>query len=672
MFDFIATVRSMMPLHQRIVPVSPTIPDAMIRLLTANHGLVRELDGRILAWSDGATELYGWSASDARGRISHELLSSEFPAPLADIEAALLQDGHWQGELTQCGRDSGRLRVSANWVLHPRIGQPPLVIEANQDLTRFALAKQSQRYLAAIVQSSDDPIISKSLDGQVTSWNRAAELVLGWSAASMIGQSISQVIPPDLLEEEAQLRACVAAGQPIQHQQTRRLRPDGVVVPVSLTMSPIHDDSGAVIGVSTILRDVTAQRAVEAALQRARDTLEQRVAERTRELASQMEARRQAEAALAQAQKLEAVGQLTGGVAHDFNNLLTIIAGNLHFIEKFAQHEPRLQRLTESTLRAVERGARLTSRLLAFARRQTLQPELLHLDRVVAEFSTLVLRALGESVRLEIRADPDISHCHIDPSQFEAAVLNLTINARDAMQQGGQLEITTRNVVNPAVPDVAPGHYVCVSVADTGHGMPPDVAARAIEPFFTTKEVGKGSGLGLSQVYGFAQQSGGGLLIESEPGAGTRVSMYFPAVCSPEHTHATPTRPLGTVAARMVSVLVVEDDAEVLNLVEDALREDGHFVITAPDGRAGLQLLESHPEVAVLVSDVVMPNGVSGVALGHAARRLRPDIAILLVSGYPRDELNRNGGTDGFAFLSKPFSPTELAAQVQGLLRAQA
>jgi signal transduction histidine kinase len=257
--------------------------------------------------------------------------------------------------------------------------------------------------------------------------------------------------------------------------------------------------------------------------------LELAVAQRTRELAQQQEALRRAEAALAQSQKLEAVGQLTGGVAHDFNNLLTVISGNLDLMLRQVGDDARLGRAMAGIERAVERGARLTGHLLAFARQQTLQPERVRLDEVVRDFSVLTVRALGEAVRLSIDAEPGLWPCRLDRAQFESAVLNLAINARDAMPAGGVLAFSLSNATVAADPDLADGRYVAVEVADTGTGMAPAVAARAVEPFFTTKDVGKGSGLGLSQVFGFVQQSGGTLRIASDPGRGTRITLLFPA-----------------------------------------------------------------------------------------------------------------------------------------------
>jgi signal transduction histidine kinase len=320
------------------------------------------------------------------------------------------------------------------------------------------------------------------------------------------------------------------SGWRVEDLATVRRRRDGALVPVSITVSPIRDRHGRVVGASKILRDATERRRGEQAMSRANVALEMAVAERTRELAEQQAALRRTEAALAQSQKLEAVGQLTGGVAHDFNNLLTVISGNLDLIrQQIGDADERLGRAIAGIGRAVERGARLTGHLLAFARQQTLQPETVRLDESVRDVCLLAMRALGEMIHVSIDAEPGLWPCRLDRAQFESAVLNLTLNARDAMPAGGMLVFTMTNTAVTGDADLADGRYVALEVADTGTGMAPEVAARAVEPFFTTKEIGKGSGLGLSQVFGFVRQSGGTLRIASDPGHGTRVTLLFPA-----------------------------------------------------------------------------------------------------------------------------------------------
>jgi len=509
------------PPYQAMVEAAPT---AMILVDRA---------GRILLINAEAERMFGYPRVALQGqqvellvpalqRRAHAGLRSAFQQALRKRQmggvkdlAALHADGH---ELA--------IEVGLNPIDTP---DGPCVLAAVTDISERVRGEATRAYLAAIVASSDDAIISKTLDGIITSWNRAAEYILDWPEADIVGQPITRIIPLDRRDEEAQIVARVCAGGRVEDLATVRLRRDGTMIPVSITVSPIHDLRGRVVGASKILRDATERRRGERAMQTANAALELAVAQHTRELAEQQEARRRAEAALAQAQRLEAVGQLTGGVAHDFNNLLTVIAGNLDLIVQQISGEDRLGRAIAGIQRAVERGARLTGHLLAFARQQTLLPELVRLDDVVRDFALLALRAVGENVRLAIDAEDALWPCRIDRAQFESAVLNLTINARDAMPDGGVLAFDMRNVQAPGDAELAPGRYVSVTVSDSGAGMAPEIAARAVEPFFTTKAIGKGSGLGLSQVYGFVQQSGGTLRIDSTPGRGTCIAMLFPA-----------------------------------------------------------------------------------------------------------------------------------------------
>jgi PAS domain S-box-containing protein len=491
------------------------IEAAPVAMLLVDRG------GTVLLVNNAAEQVFGFPRAALLGQSFDMLVPAA--GDIADRRA------------TGAGRDAVGVRADGS-EFPVEIGLNPIATPDGEcllavvaDMSERARAESARAHLAAIVDSSHDAIIGKTLEGIVTSWNRAAETMLGWPEWEMLGQPILRIIPPDRREEEAHILARICAGGRVEDLATVRLRRDGKLIPVSVTVSPIRDRSGRVVGASKIMRDATVRRRGEREMQQANAALELAVAERTRELAEQQDARLRAEAALAQSQKLEAVGQLTGGIAHDFNNLLTVVAGNNDIIRRQAEGNERLARASDSIARAVERGARLTGHLLAFARRQTLQPEIVRLDHVLAEFSLLVMRALGESIRMSIDAGDDLWSCLLDRAQFESAVLNLAINARDAMLLGGVLSITLRNCVEDGQTDLPAGRYVAVCVADSGVGMSAEVVARAVEPFFTTKSVGRGSGLGLSQVYGFVQQSGGSLRIDSRPDAGTRVTMLFPA-----------------------------------------------------------------------------------------------------------------------------------------------
>ena len=385
---------------------------------------------------------------------------------------------------------------------------------------------------------------------------------------------------------------------------------------------------------------------------------------RTRQAAAEAERRAELEEQYRQAQKMEAIGQLTGGVAHDFNNLLTVILGSLEQLQRQVTAEPG-RRLIQAATRGAERGARLTQSLLSFARRQSLRPETVNLNRVIKEFGDLLRGAAGDHVQLQFLLNPTVDPCRVDPAQFQAALLNLVVNARDAMpESGGRVSIETDSVTLDAGSGVAAGRYVRVTVSDTGRGMPPEVAERAFEPFYTTKEVGKGSGLGLSQVYGFVKQSGGNIELGSEPGVGTTVRLCLPRADEMPAENAE--APVRTAAAKAETVLVVEDDAELRTMVADSLRALGYRVLTAANAPAALTVAEREPQLDLLFSDYSMPFGMLGDELARRARQLKPGLKVLLTSGYAvaAPEI---AGAD-FNLLQKPFRPDDLARAIRQTL----
>ncbi|CAH2601413.1 Histidine kinase [Rhodovastum atsumiense] len=505
-----------------------------------------------------------------------------------------------------------------------------------------AALRESETWFRLLVQGvTDYAIFMLDPQGRVANWNTGAERIQGYTADEVVGRDFAIFHT----EEDR------AAGEPARALQTAategryedegwRVRKDGTRFWANVILDPIRDEDGVLIGYAEITRDITAQRDSRAALE-------------------------DAQRRFAQAQKMEAVGQLTGGIAHDFNNLLQVVSGNLELLLARSRRaeDPRSERLLTRSLRAIGRGARLTGQLLSFSRRQMLYPERVRLDRLVGEIHELVRRAVGESIGVTIHADPELWDCILDPGQFEAALLNLVLNARDAMPAGGRIEIALTNLplagTEAMTFEVADGNYVRVEVTDTGTGMSPEVLARAFEPFFTTKQIGEGSGLGLPQVHGFVRQSGGGVLARSRADEGTVISLVFPAddqTAAQAPATAAPARD-GTPP---LSVLLVEDDPDVLGVVRMMLLDAGCSVTTAADGVAALDVLRSDRPIDVLLSDVVMPNGVSGVDLAREARAIRPDIRVLLASGYARDVLNRLGAEDEFTIIAKPYTQASL------------
>jgi PAS domain S-box-containing protein len=412
-------------------------------------------------------------------------------------------------------------------------------------------------------------------------------------------------------------------------------------------------------------RELAARRYAEQELQRINETLEERVAEEVKE-------RRQMEDALRQAQKMEAIGQLTGGIAHDFNNLLTVIMGNIETMQRRLPPDHGFHRLIAAALRGAFRGAELTQRLLVFARRQPLAPEVVSPNRLVSGMSDLLRRALGESVAIETVLAGGLWNIFADANQLENALINLAVNSRDAMPNGGKLTIETANcylddAYGSMHADVTPGQYVGIFVTDTGEGMSQDVVEKAFEPFFTTKEIGQGTGLGLSQVYGLVKQSGGHVKIYSEVGEGTCVKLYLPrhhgvgAFLEPSSEPLVPPR-----ARQGETVLVVEDDPDVRAYTVEMVSDLGYQVISAPDGFAALQVLDAHPELRLLFTDVGLPGGMNGRQLGDEAIRRRPGIKVLFTTGYARNAIVHHGRLDpGVEVIFKPFTYSDLAAKLR-------
>jgi signal transduction histidine kinase len=465
------------------------------------------------------------------------------------------------------------------------------------------------------------------------------------------------------------LNTCLAGGTLSYRNFPLELLRNGMPEEVwmDLSYSPVADDNQQPAGVLVIVTETTEHVKSERVRQELTHNLEQRVA-------AEVQARSAAEDQLRQSQKLEAIGGLTGGVAHDFNNLLQVIAGNLHLL---ARHEPdnaQVQRRVSAAIAAVERGAKLSSQLLAFARRQPLSPAVYNPQRIYAGLGELLQRALGETIHLDVQLPQDSWCINVDRNQLENALLNLAINARDAMQGEGVIRINGENIIlNPGDcigKSIKPGEYVRLAVTDTGVGMTPEVLKRAFEPFFTTKREGHGTGLGLSMVFGFVRQSGGHVEVWSEEGNGSVVQMYFPRSLEPEsfdeHSEMAPH------SGGQETILVVEDNEGVRLTVVELLQQSGYTVLTAEDGDRAMQALQGGVQPDLIFTDVVMPGRVKSTDLADWARVQQPPVAVLFTSGHTRDILSTNHLlSPDIHLLSKPYSPEALTHRVRSVLTAR-
>ena len=467
------------------------------------------------------------------------------------------------------------------------------------------------------------------------------------------------VHPEDRDDVRLSWREAVRGGLPFDLKYRIR-RHDGVWRWFAGRASSVRNEDGSIrrwFGSSSDITEIVE----------ARKDLELRVAERTLELQESLEERARTEAALAQAQRLETVGRLTGGVAHDFNNLLTVVIGGLDMILKNPADTARVKRLSEAAMAAGRRGERLTRQLLSFSRRQELKPELINVVGLIDQIEPLLRRAVDEAVELKITSQDGVGLCRLDPAQFEAALLNLVVNATDAVGGHGKIEIAVlcRTLIEGEIAGAVAGDYVGISVSDTGPGMSPEVLSRAFEPFFTTKEVGKGTGLGLAQVYGFIRQAGGVADLESRLGEGVKVTLLVPAV----EGRLELLEPLVDDLAYMKwvrepRILLVEDDAAVRTVTESLLGEMGCQVIAEPDGTQALARLDAGEVFDLVLSDIVMPGGISGVDLARLAQSRRPGLPIILTTGYAGDRFDGSAEDIDLPILRKPFRAEDLAAMV--------
>lgn len=597
--------------------------------------------GYVNSWNAGAQRFKGY--------LEHEILQqhfSRFYTPEdratglpAQALAQALEHGRYESEGWRVRKDGGRFW--AHVVIDSiRDGSGTLIgyAKITRDITEKkhaedALRDSEQRFRLLVQGVTDYALYMLTPEGVVSNWNVGAERIKGYSYDDIVGHHFSRFYTDEDRLRGLPVRALMTAGEVGRYEaEGWRVRKDGTRFWANVVIDAIRDGEGLLLGFAKITRDLTEKKAAAEALDKA-------------------------QAALFQAQKMESIGQLTGGIAHDFNNLLSVISSGLEVLRM--QRTPGGDAKTlDSMRRAIDRGATLTQQLLAFARQQPLEPETRNVNRIISGFESVLRRAANSSIEFVMKLDARTPNAVIDAARLESAVLNLVVNARDAMPGGGRIVVETANValVHGEHLSLAAGHYVRLSVSDTGTGMTPDTIARAFEPFFTTKEVGKGTGLGLSQVYGFIKQSGGEVTIESTVGEGTSIVIWLPAATS--HAH-------DLVEVETETVLIVEDEPDLLDVASSLFLSMGYDVMTATSGSDALDLLASH-DVDILFTDVVMPNGMNGIELATYTRNNYPNVKVMLASGYPQPALKLDRARLGdFAFVSKPYRLSDLARSLR-------
>jgi PAS domain S-box-containing protein len=609
--------------------------------------IITDLRGRILFWNHGAEETYGFSVREAMGRVSHDLLEAEYPLPLGQLVAQAERAGTWRGELRHTRRDGTKIIVGSRWsVQRDESGTPVALLQVNRDVTEQKLAEEK-------LAQSELNLKRGQAVSHVGSWNldkRKNELTWSDETYRMFGvplgtplnlQIFLEKVHPEDRERVHETWQAALRGGPydIEHRivvdnNTRWVRERAEVE---------FDASGNPVSAIGTAQDITEQK--------------------------------QLEAQLMESQKLEAIGRLAGGVAHDFNNIMSIIMGYAEVAQEKLLPEDPLAGEIEGIRDAAERASGLTRQLLAFSRRQMLRTRVLNLNDVLKDVSSMLGRLIGENIELVFLPGADLGSVNADPAQIEQVMMNLAVNARDAMPRGGKLAITTSNVELDddycrQHPVLTPGRYVMISVVETGAGMNQATAARIFEPFFTTKGLGKGTGLGLSIIYGIVRQSKGDIQVESQPGRGTTFRIYLPRVgeqpgAPAAHEHALPSTPPATE-----TVLVVEDEAALAEMICSVLESSGYTVLSAGSGEEALALEHAHRgEIQLLLTDVILTAGMDGTVLADKLQALRPGIKVMFMSGY-NDVMTASGGpmNDEIILLEKPFSTIALRNKVRGLL----
>lgn len=624
--------------------------DAIERIMDGANIIVHGFDGIITRWTTGCENMYGWTRADAVGKVVHDLLATRFPAPLEQIRAQIRKESVWQGELVHRHKLGHDVHVASRWVSVALANASGFaLIQTNNDISELEKAQNEvaarEAHLRSILETVPEAMIVIDDRGTVLSFSNAAEKLFGITAENICGRNISNLMPsPDRESHDHYISHYIETGEKKIIGYGRVVtgqRADGTKFPMELHVGETSANGERIF--TGFVRDLTSRMKIEDDLR--------------------------------QAQKMEAVGQLTGGIAHDFNNLLTVISGNLEMIEANLPEGP-LQTLLTEAQDAASDGAKLTEQLLAFGRRQPLKPALSDLGQLVSGFSDLLRRTLGENIELRTVINGSNHNVLVDGSQLQNALLNIALNARDAMPRGGSLTTEISRVHLDAdyakmYPQVRTGDFVLISVTDTGIGMSDEVKEHAFEPFFTTKGVGAGTGLGLSMVYGFVKQSGGHIQLYSEAGHGTTIRIYLPWVkidASAVTQSQAKAEKRDTLPGGAERVLVVEDDPRVRRVAVARLIATGYEVVEAGDAHAALDLLRNNPDISLLFTDIVMPGGMTGDELAKEARILRPDLKILFTSGYTEPTLGGREFVVSGSWLKKPYTARELAIRIRELL----
>jgi PAS domain S-box-containing protein len=615
--------------------------------------------GIVSSWNPGAARFKGYEADEIIGRhFSDFYTEEERNAGIPDLALKIAaSEGRFEREGWRLRKDGSRFwaHVVIDPIRSPS-GETIGYAKVTRDLTERKAAEEalrrSQEQFRLLVQGvTDYAIFMLDPEGHVASWNPGAQRIKGYAPEEIIGSHFSRFYTSEDLAEGIPARGLATAARDGRWEaEGLRKRKDGSTFWAHVVIDAIRDEDGKIIGFAKVTRDISERKETEQSLQ-------------------------QTQAALAQAQKMEALGQLTGGVAHDFNNLLQVISSNLHLAAKDVAGNPRAEVRIQNALAGVSRGARLAQQLLAFGRRQALEPKVINVGRFVRGMDDMLRRTIGADIEFETSVSGGLWNTLLDPNQVENAVLNLAINARDAMPEGGKLTIEAGNAFlddryAASHEGLQPGQYVMLAVTDTGSGMPADVVQRVFEPFFSTKPEGKGTGLGLSMVYGLVKQSGGHIKIYSELGHGTTVKLYFPRAHESEEVvtdlSSTPLR------GGAETILVVEDDEDVREGAVALLRDLGYRVLKAKDGASAMGVIESGLPIDLLFTDVVMPGPVRSPDLARTAKERLPNLAVLFTSGYTENAIVHGGRLDrGVELLGKPYSREQLARKIRHVLGNQ-